>query len=111
MGNVKAKAGEKFKLRIRPREHYWGVDQFLVTGNNAYLPVGIETEVKFKNNEIVPITALPPVNPPANEHPRLMFRASDIERIKKNIEHPKNAQMKEKFFLEKGKVISMVNIK
>lgn len=105
MGNVKAKAGERFKLRIRPRENYWGVDQFLVTGNNAYLPVGIETEVKFKNNEIVPITALPPVNPPANEHPRLMFRASDIERIKKNIDHPKNAQMKEKFFsFAKGEV-------
>lgn len=97
--SIEAKAGEPIRVRIRPRESNWRIDQFVITDNPAYLPSGIESEIKFKNTIMYPTGGVyPPVNPPAGEHPRLLFRKDDIPEITSNIDHPKNAQMKELFF-------------
>lgn len=48
----------------------------------------------------------PTVNPPANEHPRVYFRQSDIERIKENAESDENAYAKKLLELYASSVLT-----
>ena len=48
-------------------------------------------------------TAAPPVTPPANEHPRVMFTKDDISTIKANLTNAENVEAYEAFNDLKGK--------
>ena len=96
IGNVKCTAGEKVKVKIRPRESGWAVDQFVVAAKSSYTPHGIVKEVTDDTAAaLVPVTDLPPYNPPAGEHPRVYFRKSDIPTLLEKIEAEENKTVKE----------------
>ena len=77
------------KLRMCEGANY--IDSILITKNPTFKPSGRYGSLpeKFDENATkLPADkyAEPPVNPPANEHPRVLFRKGDIEKIKKNFE-------------------------
>ncbi|MBR2476530.1 MAG: hypothetical protein IKB50_00160 [Clostridia bacterium] len=78
-------------LRIYCREAGAQIDKFIITGNLAYLPTGTGTPPTSDEYTIddLPIGA-PEQKPPANEHPRLLLRESDIPTIRANLTHPQN---------------------
>ena len=76
--------------RIRPRESKSVFDKFVITNVRGYVPEGMaDTLPQAGDEKVVPLPAdaypVPAILPPA-EHPRLLFRASDIPQIKANME-------------------------
>ena len=73
------------------------VDKFIITpqvdfnpygapvSTPEYLPADGESKDYYYN--------LPPINPPANQHPRLLINDEKIEEIKQNLDHPQNASV------------------
>ena len=89
LGAISLSAGETGSIRIIPRETGAIMDRFLVTSNMSYSPTGMG---ELPGEMGVNVAKLPEdkypkpsITPPA-EHPRLMFRAQDIDTIKKNME-------------------------
>ncbi len=96
LANVKCEAGKTYKIKMRPREAGWAVDQFLIAAKSSYTPHGIVKEVTDDlTAELVPVTELPPYNPPAGEHPRVYFRKSDVETLRKKVDAEENKTAKE----------------
>ena len=81
------------------REAGMEIDKFIVT-DKMFNPTGMgEIPDKIEDLPMTTISASyakPPVNPPA-EHPRLLFRKSDIPTILANMEKAQNAAAKEKY--------------
>lgn len=102
-GVVNCEEGEECVVRFRPREAGWTLDQIVVVSGLTYLPSGIvseiETEEGFGNALESPYDA-PPYNPPANEHPRVYFRESDIPQLLEKVEAPENESAKNTFVKE-----------
>ena len=94
--------GKEYKVRIRHREPNACVDCLLVTSVPGHTPAGRYGDMpESEERKIDPLDpdkyANPPIYPPANTHPRVMFRAEDIPRIKANMESPMNAALMESY--------------
>ena len=88
--SVKTEAGVENVLRLYSREANASLDSIIIT-NQKVTPVGRTGNMDGKNAK-PSITAnykVPPVNPP-NEHPRVLFRKSDVERIRENMKKEQN---------------------
>lgn len=97
LSTVEMKAGETATFRIEPREYGWSIDEIVVTTNMLYMPQGVVTVVKKMETTMDMSVSYPPVNPPANEHPRVYFRSEDIPALTEKMEHPDNASVKADF--------------
>ena len=90
LDNITITEGGSMTYRIRPRESKSVFDKFLVTSVRGYIPEGmVETLPQAGDEEVMPLPSdaypAPTITPPA-EHPRLLFRASDIPLIRANME-------------------------
>ena len=98
----KMEAGALQKIRIRSREVGCCIDNILITELNTFTPTGRygnlpeKYEVKAEKLDEDKYDK-PKAFPPANEHPRVLFRKSDIPRIIENMDSEQNAKAKEKF--------------
>ena len=109
--SVEMKASETVTFRMEPREFNWKFDQIVVTTNQLYMPQGIVNEVKQMETVMEQTVSLPPVNPPANEHPRVYFREGDINSLIQKLEHSDNAAMKEQFLnMAKARTVTVGDI-
>ncbi|NQX58652.1 heparin/heparin-sulfate lyase HepB [Paenibacillus qinlingensis] len=75
-------------LKIKYRENNFKIDRFVVTGNLLYTPTGMGVNVAdsiIQENIYPNPFPTPTITPPANEHPRLFVRSSDIPTIKANL--------------------------
>lgn len=93
-------AGKRYNFRFIPREKGFKMDQLAVT-SLRYTPTGIVTALPDKNEyNITPCDTsrypAPTITPPP-EHPRLLFRASDIPGIKADMDKAENADAKAEF--------------
>ena len=85
-----------FKIRYGYESMYY--DSFIITTDHTFTPEGAPPAVTpadeiYSRNEKGEIENLYynlPAYLPPDEHPRLLFRKSDIERIKSNLTHPQN---------------------
>lgn len=81
------------------REAKMEIDKFIVT-DKMFTPSGMgDIPDKLEDLPMTPISASyakPPVTPPA-EHPRLLFRKSDIPKIIENMEKAQNKVAKERY--------------
>ncbi len=101
--------GTEYKVRLRGREKDAAIDCVLVTrvpglipeGRYGNMPDELLNRVEILDASNYPA---PPINPPKNEHPRVLFLKEDIPRIIENLNHPDNAGLKERYdyFLEEG---------
>lgn len=92
---IKANENGEIIVRLYVRESGCTVDQLIITDNSGYMPLSgdaITTEVNADPEELVSPFNAPPYNPP-EEHPRLIFRSSDIDRLKYNLENCHNEYM------------------
>ena len=94
-GTISLSAGETSVFKMYAREAGHLVDAFIVTptgfeptGRTGNFPKG---EVK---NKLISKSAEPPYNPP-EDHPRVLFRSDDVEKIRENLNHPNHAAAKE----------------
>ena len=90
LDNITITEGQSMTYRIRPRESKSVFDKFVITNVRGYVPEGMaDTLPQAGDEKVVPLPAdaypVPAILPPA-EHPRLLFRASDIPQIKANME-------------------------
>lgn len=90
LDNITITEGQSMTYRIRPRESKSVFDKFVITNVRGYVPEGMaDTLPQAGDEKVVPLPAdaypVPSILPPA-EHPRLLFRASDIPQIKANME-------------------------
>ena len=91
-----------YKFRLRSREIGCSFDNVIITSLNSYVPTGrygnlpakVDTKIEKLDTEKFMKT---PVYPPANEHPRVLFRKGDIPRILSNMETEQNAEAKSEF--------------
>jgi hypothetical protein len=75
-------------IKIKYRENNFKIDRFVVTSNLLYTPTGMGVNVADSTIQetIYPNPfPTPTLTPPANEHPRLFVRSSDIPTIKANL--------------------------
>ena len=94
-------AGVLQKIRLRSKEALCNIDTILITDLSAFIPTGRygnlsdnpSLEVEKLNGEKY---EKPQVTPPANEHPRVLFRKSDIPRIIENMDTEQNERAKRK---------------
>jgi len=97
IGTVKKKAGETAKIRFRTCGDGCIIDRIVFTKAVAWTPEGEGTlpsaqEAKMLGKMPEDRYPFPPVTPPP-EHPRVLFRASDIPKIKKNMESAEMAEL------------------
>lgn len=97
IGTVKAKAGKTLKIRLRTHKDGCIIDKIIFTKAIAWKPEGEAVlpdaqEVRQLGKMPKDRYPIPPVTPPP-EHPRVLFRASDIPQIKKNMESPEMAEL------------------
>lgn len=91
IGSVVVSAGSEASVRIRRRQRGSAItlDKFIITSDPLYIPRGISGE----NTEEFSLPdgeyEMPKVTPPA-EHPRLLFRESDLAEIITNMSNPKH---------------------
>ncbi len=79
----------KHTLNIVAREPRLMIDKFIVTSNAGYVPSGLgDTTAKITYESVYP---RPSITPPPG-HPRVMFTADDIPKIKENMTKPQNAE-------------------
>lgn len=84
---------QAYSIRMIPRETGALMDKFMVTNNTTFVPEGKGTLPKpgDVSRTEMPKDAYPaPTITPPPEHPRVLFRASDIDTIKKNFESEEN---------------------
>ena len=91
-----------YKFRLRSRESGCCFDNVLITSLNTFTPTGRYGNLPAKvDNKVEKLDGErydnPLVYPPANEHPRVLFRASDIPRILANMDTEQNAEAKSEF--------------
>ncbi len=94
--SAELEAGTEGVFRLYAREANNIVDCIIIT-DKRFTPTGRTGNIPSDENVKSSISASyakPEVNPPANQHPRVLFRESDIERIKTNMELPQNAAAK-----------------
>jgi len=97
VGTVKKKAGETSKIRLRTLEEGVVIDKIVITKALAWKPEGegvLPTAEEAKKLGKMPddLYPVPPIAPPPG-HPRVFLRPSDIEQVKKNIQHPEMAEL------------------
>lgn len=87
---VKTEAGVENVLRLYSREPGASLDNIIIT-NQKVTPVGRTGNMDGKGAKpsIIANYDAPPVTPP-NEHPRVLFRKSDVARIKENMKKQQN---------------------
>ena len=94
IGTMSLSEGESGVIRIIPRETGAIMDRFLITTNASYIPSGMGELPGEAGSSVMPLPEgrypLPSITPPP-EHPRLMFRAQDMDTIKKNMEDEESA--------------------
>ena len=98
----KLQADTVYKFRLRSREIGSCLDNVIITNLNSFIPSGrygnlptkVDTKVEKLDGEKY---ENPLIYPPANEHPRVLFRASDIPRILNNMDTEQNAEAKREF--------------
>ena len=89
------KAGEH-ELKIRYCTVALQYDAFYITSDYTFVPEGANPEISFdmyerdENGNITNLKYNLSSYLPPDEHPRLLFRKSDIERIKSNLTHEQN---------------------
>lgn len=88
--------GNEYKLRLRSRENGGVIDSVLITRVPGHIPSGRYGELpKELQNKVDVLNAseytAPPVNPPKNTHPRVLFMKEDIPRIIENMNAPENS--------------------
>ncbi len=100
IGSVTLSANTPGSFGIIPRETGALMDRFIITSNKTYFPSGegemppeAGTDVAKLPEGVYP---LPTIVPPA-EHPRVLFRASDLDKIRENMKDPENAKAVETF--------------
>ncbi|NLB81760.1 MAG: hypothetical protein GX800_09185 [Clostridiaceae bacterium] len=88
--------GEDCVFRIYAREANAIVDNVLIT-DKRFTPTGRVGNIPDETaaSSISAHYEAPPITPP-EEHPRVLFRKSDIERIKTNMDKPQNSAAKRK---------------
>ena len=94
--------GEVYKVRIRHREKGSSLDCLLVSRVPGHTPTGryggLPSSLVMKVDPLDPdLFADPPITPPANTHPRILFTPDDIPHIKKNMESPLNEAVMEAY--------------
>lgn len=91
IGVTKLAQGEH-TLRIYCREAGAMIDKMIITSNLVYIPEGTGTLPQKDTYDASDLpTPAPEMKPPANEHPRLLVRESDLAVIRSNLNHPQNA--------------------
>lgn len=103
---IKMEKGETKTIKFYPRANNWYIDQIVVTTVNYYVPRGAVEEVSLERKPLKVMAGYPPVNPP-QEHPRVLFRSSDIDKIKKNIEAEENIYSKSRLLAVAKKDINL----
>lgn len=93
---VTLKKGESATIKFSKRHNGCRIDQFVVTPKATFYPKGAISEISTEIETLVPITELPPYNPPKGVHPRLGFTDKDIPELIKKYNHPENAVTKAK---------------
>lgn len=100
LGSRKLSAGDIDTLKIHHRKNGVEFDKLLIN-TTGIKPVGregiVEDSVSSANLILKSDRKKPEITPPANQHPRVLFRKEDIERIKKNIDEPQNKGAKDYF--------------
>ena len=86
------------QLNIRYRVKNVQFDEFLITNDFSFTPEGASPSIvppdeiyqRDENGNVKNLYYNLPSYLPPDEHPRLLFRKKDIERIKANLTHPQN---------------------
>jgi len=94
IGTISAEEGETAIIRFIPRDKDALFDRFILTTNALYTPTdGGQSPTTDK--EIVELPSdvynIPEIKPTVGEHPRVMFRESDIPTIKDYMDEAENA--------------------
>lgn len=93
---VRITGDEEHTIKIRPRESGGTIDQFLIIKSSSYTPEGLMKQedlpqkIEEKVQPVVSTYPAPTITPVKGEHPRLLFRESDLPVIKANFEHEQN---------------------
>ena len=88
-------SGSTMTVELYPKDDGHCIDEFIVTNKATYLPSGKVTDVsKIKSVTLTASYGSPTIYPPANTHPRVMFKASDIEAITLNATKSQNEAAK-----------------
>jgi len=97
VGGYYLKAGDSITVKMYPRDDE-GLcfDEFIVTNKVTYLPEGVVKKGTAIANSTLStnVYGAPTFFPPANTHPRVMFNAGDIEKIKTNAGKSANSDAK-----------------
>lgn len=105
IATVTANAGTPFTFRIIPRETGAIFDKFIITNNNSYVPSGDGEIPEEMGTEVINFPEdkypMPTITPPP-EHPRVLFKSSDIETIKANMEYEEEFAAVNKFNEQKN---------
>lgn len=93
--SITLEANTPGSVRIIPRETGAMIDRFVITNNTAYIPTGMgEKPQEVAGGTVIKLPEdkypKPSITPPS-EHPRLLFKASDIDTIRKNMESAEEA--------------------
>ena len=97
-GNITLSAGEQANFMAFPREKGHLIDAVIIT-TKSFVPTGVTGNIPEGEygNAIVSKYAPTPYQPPA-EHPRVFFTASDIPRIRENMQKPQNIPVRDWFY-------------
>lgn len=96
---VKGVKDTEASFGLLPRETGALVDRFVITNNNSYMPKGEGEMPGEVGSDVITFPdkyPKPTITPPP-EHPRVLFKASDIPTIKANMENEENKAAAEKF--------------
>lgn len=102
-----AYAGDIVNLRLRVRHRGNIIDKIIITSNLLYIPAGVSGEAENGWIDIPEgVYPTPSIHPTVGEHPRLLFKQSDIPNIRANIYDSRNAKAKAHFEYMKEKTHS-----
>lgn len=92
-----SKAGDIASVRLSSRQKYdVTFDKFIITNNTSFTPTDAAQDPSIIVEKPLPsgVYATPTILPPANTHPRLLFKSSDIPTIVANMNKSQNAAAK-----------------
>ncbi|MBE7026680.1 MAG: hypothetical protein E7410_03860 [Ruminococcaceae bacterium] len=91
------------RIRIRAKDDGLTIDKFVITRNldlttytpndDGTLPESVNLVASLANENPKAEAVVTPPTPPANEHPRVLFKSADIPQIKKNLLAAENAAL------------------
>lgn len=87
-------AGETGSVRLVRRQRFSVVfDKVIVTSNKFFIPTDENQDTSTVTEMRLPegVYPTPTIKPTEGEHPRLIFKEKDIEKIKQNMSAPQNA--------------------